>query len=213
MKSVPVRREVACGLILCAMLMASCGVLSPGLKMSYMEDGQGAVPDAKSFWPDAKLEKRFARYWKLRFEGAWEKTLEMEAPHFREMVDVERYKMYVGILAQNTLLGVDLKSFERRTDHLVRVEFFMRFRKPDGQETRAYVSDHWVLVHGKWYHLITDTFYFIWLERVAGNMDRGVNLAGGVSCRGCLGKAMPPLEDIYMPRGAILFESTPRITG
>jgi len=108
----------------------------------------------------------------------------MEAPHFQEMVNEQRYAMYVGFLGDDTLLDMNMKSVDWKSDHMLMVSYYMKFRKSTGKELNLFCTDLWVRVQGTWYHLIDDPFYFHKdkVEKVAGRVpERGkAKAVGGV---------------------------------
>ncbi len=86
--------------------------------------------------------------------------LNMEAPHFRFVVDRDRYAHYVEIVAKGKVTAVEILDPMLRTSFFVEVPMWMHKVSPSGESLRIGMKDRWVKVNGRWYHLIRDPLAF-----------------------------------------------------
>ena len=118
----------------------------------------GNAPEA--LWPDKTMKEAFGSYWKMRFEGQWQETLRLEAPHFQEMTPENRYRMYIENTRRNTLIRIQVEDVKKEGEYLYMVRCVVFFKRFDGTEKRIHLHDRWVLAGGKYFHVIDDNLFF-----------------------------------------------------
>ena len=111
-------------------------------------------------WPDTTLEKRFANYWFLRFQGSVEQGFALEAPHVKELIPLRKYRMYVQGAALNKLIEVRVLKIRKLSDHLIEVPLRLHFLDKGGKATTTDRVDRWVRVDGQWYHVLRNKVLF-----------------------------------------------------
>ncbi len=116
--------------------------------------------DPGEYWPDSKLEKKFIRYWSLRFGGAWEEAYAMEAPYFQTMIAPRHYKLYLANVKKLELKELRLKKMSRSGKDLYLIDCVMKIRKVNGMIGKTRFRDRWILVDGKWLHVVKDPVFF-----------------------------------------------------
>jgi hypothetical protein len=123
--------------------------------------GFGSIPvsypgPAKDFyWPEPGLKEAFLRYWTLRSEGAYEKTLKMEAPYLQEIVPMALYKNYVAP-ERTKITRVDLIHVQREEDNHCFVAMNLLVMNDGKAEKAVSLRDEWVKTADRWYHVIKD---------------------------------------------------------
>ncbi len=144
-------------LIMALLLLAGCATTSPGrnIQMVY---SSGSEPAA--VWPDKGLEKRFSEYWFNRFSGQIEDNYAAEYPYFQERIPLAKYRGYVRNAPKNRLVKMEIQKIRYISDYLVAVDCLATIQA--GSESKEVsLVDRWVLVDGKWYHIIKDPFFQI----------------------------------------------------
>jgi len=114
-----------------------------------------------SFWPDSELKKTFERYWSLLYVRDLTKvSFAMETPYFQEMVDEERYNVYIGSAWQNEPIEISFQKITKDADNLYSFVFTLKLKLVKGEIHEVSMSDQWVKVRGKWYHVLRDMLVF-----------------------------------------------------
>ncbi len=117
--------------------------------------------DARSFWPEKSLEHVFATYWSKRFAKVDpEKLMALEAPHFQEMVPLERYRNFMQHLPRGSIQEIEIVHSVQVTKYLFEMSMRIRYIGADDQQRSFSLRDRWVQVHGMWYHLLRDPLIF-----------------------------------------------------
>lgn len=116
--------------------------------------------DVAVIWPDERLRERFARYWGIRYEGKDAELLPHEAPHFREMANLQRYENLIRNSASITLESIELKKVEAKTKYLYEIHVVFKLKQQSKNGKQPYVIDQWVFCHDQWYHVIKDRIMF-----------------------------------------------------
>jgi hypothetical protein len=151
--------------VIVAVLMClwAAGCASLGLKpaieapVTYSKDA-GAQPE--KLWPDEGLRKAFSHYWGLRFAGMVEDAYALEAPYFKEMVPMGRYRLYTEGTRKNELVEMEVRAVNKQTDHFFEIQCLSRLRTPDGSLKEIHLVDRWVDVDGTWFHVLRDPVVF-----------------------------------------------------
>ncbi len=112
------------------------------------------------YWPDSELENNFIRYWSLRFGGAWEEAFGMEAPYFQKIIAPLRYRQYLINTTKLELKEIRLMEMSRSGKTLFLIDCEMEIRKLDGKINKTRFRDRWILVDGRWYHVVKDHIFF-----------------------------------------------------
>lgn len=117
--------------------------------------------DARSFWPEESLEQVFAGYWTKRFAKADpEELMALEAPHFQEMVALQRYQAFMQNLPQGSIQEIEIASAMQVTEHLFVISMRISYICSKGEQRAFSLRDRWVQVQEKWYHLLRDPMIF-----------------------------------------------------
>ena len=145
--------------VLLASLSTGCSTLM-GNKFAKLIEASDQSNEAAVIWPDERLRKRFARYWGIRYQGKDAELLPYEAPHFREMANLQRYANLIRYSANITLESIELKKIERKTRYLYEVHGVFKLKQQGKNEKQPYVIDQWVFCRDEWYHLIKDRIMF-----------------------------------------------------
>jgi hypothetical protein len=140
-------------LFLVGLLFMGCAAVEPVTPVA-IHHSQEVV------WPDKRLPNRMALYWAFRFAGNTQKGFEMEAPHFREMVEVEKYGNYTRHASKNRLLKMEVLRVDTVSENFVVVQTRMTIQEAGQKTTEISSADRWVRVKGAWYHLIKDRMFF-----------------------------------------------------
>ena len=146
---------------LASALCVSCSTFSPRIvpppTITYSLDA-GVRPD--QLWPDDQLKEVFASYWSLRFTGPWEEVFELEAPYFQEMVNPNRYRMYMQSGMRNELSEIEVRDLVQETEFFCVIHCLVRLRLANGEMNEIFLRDRWVNAGGRWYHVIQDSLIF-----------------------------------------------------
>jgi hypothetical protein len=118
----------------------------------------GSEPPA--VWPDNSMEKQFSEYWFNRFSGRVEDNYAAEYPYFQDRISLSQYRAYVQHAAKNSLLKMEIQKIRNVSDYLVTVDCLATIQIGNEQNQVSLV-DRWVLVDGKWYHVIKDPLFQI----------------------------------------------------
>ena len=145
----------------------TCGCMSASdqPKLRKITMAYTGMPDAKinpdSFWPDSNLKETFERYWSLRYtRDVTQLSFAIEVPYFQEMVDEEKYNVYIGSAWQNEPLEIDFQKITKDADNLYSFVFTLKLRVANKEVQEVNLADQWVKVRGKWYHILRDTLVF-----------------------------------------------------
>uniref|UniRef100_A0A832A536 Uncharacterized protein n=1 Tax=Desulfacinum infernum TaxID=35837 RepID=A0A832A536_9BACT len=111
-------------------------------------------------WVEPELGKAFDLYWSSFAKGDMEACYAMEAPHFRFLVDRERYGNYMRIVTSGTIKSVEILTPVLRTPFFVEVPIWVLKMSSSGESMRIGVRDRWVKVNGQWHHLVRDPLVF-----------------------------------------------------
>ncbi|WP_448384528.1 hypothetical protein [Desulfosoma sp.] len=111
-------------------------------------------------WVEPELAKAFEHYWSSLAKGDVDACYAIEAPHFRFLVDRERYGNYVRIVISGTITGVEILNPVVRTAFFVEVPMWVLKSSNSGESMRIGMRDRWVKVNGQWYHLVRDPMVF-----------------------------------------------------
>jgi len=157
--------NISLTVLMISVLMCGCASLPEEPKFKKIPMVYAGTQDTKinpdSFWPDSELKKTFERYWSLRYVRDLTKvSFAMETPYFQEMVDVERYNVYIGSAWQNEPLEISFQKITKDADNLCSLVFTLKLKSANGQIHEVSMSDQWVKVRGKWYHVLRDTLVF-----------------------------------------------------
>lgn len=117
-------------------------------------------PNEKISWPEPDLAQAFEKYWSAFAREDMDACLEMEAPHFRFVVDRERYVNYFDIVTKGEVTKVEILEPHARTPFFAEVPIWLIKRTPSGEVVRIGMKDRWVKVQGRWYHVIRDPLVF-----------------------------------------------------
>ncbi len=126
----------------------------------FVRLGQDAAKEGERFWPDEDLAERFERYWTLRFAGLWREDFELEAPYFREMVEPNKYELYLHKARRKEPVKIELRRLEKVTEHLVAIGFYLELRGKGEPDRRIFMKDRWVMAGDRWFHVMRDPFFF-----------------------------------------------------
>lgn len=108
-------------------------------------------------WPDQKLEKRFQEYWFDRFNGRFEDAFQMETPYLREVVDFEKYHIYLMHSTSMQLNHIEVQKIEHETDSIVVISCVIQTRTVGSEKNiNTEIIDRWLTMGGKWYHVLKD---------------------------------------------------------
>jgi len=151
-------------IFLMAAVLSSCASLSEPkvekINLVYTGTPESKI-DPKTFWVDSELKKTFEKYWAIRYTKDMSKqSFLMEAPHFQEMVDEQRYNVYTGNAWQNKPVEIRLQRITKDTDSLYTIVVDFYIRMANGESSNVSFADQWIKVREKWYHLIKDTLFF-----------------------------------------------------
>ncbi len=138
----------------CAVLEKEVGETA---QLTYHESGLKA---GKTSWPDVALQDEFTWYWKNRLSGNWDKTWAMEAPYFREIAPMEKYKSLVAVHSGNEIAGIEIWEIVAETNRLITVKGKVSFNNKSSELKQFFVNDSWILVRGNWYHVFHDPILF-----------------------------------------------------
>lgn len=117
--------------------------------------------DEKAFWSDSELRKSFERYWAARYTKDMVKaSFAIEAPYFQEMVDEQRYNVYIGSAYMNIPTEIRLQRMTKETDNLRNIDFVLQLKLTNGEIQDVFFTDTWLKVRGKWYHVLKDPLVF-----------------------------------------------------
>jgi hypothetical protein len=156
-----VRAKTAIAAVLMCLWAAGCASLGsrPVIEapVTYSKDA-GHQPE--NLWPKAGLKEAFSHYWGVRFSGSAEDAFALEAPYFREMVPIDRYKLLADGTRKNKLIAMEVLSVKKQTEHFFEIQCRIRFKAPDGSVKDPYIADKWVDVDGTWYHVLRDPMVF-----------------------------------------------------
>lgn len=153
------------GIIFCiAMLMAGCnlGNKAKPINLTY-PSVESKKTEPKVFWEgDNDLRKVFEQYWAFRFDTkvSIKDLFLMEAPYFQEMVDESFYKVYMRSGKVPDVSDFQIQKLVKKTPSFYAIDCMIRVNKADGEKKDAYLTDYWVKVKGKWYHVIDDKMFF-----------------------------------------------------
>jgi len=114
-----------------------------------------------AMWPDNSMEKQFSEYWFNRFSGRVENNYAVEYPYFQERVSLLQYRTYVQHAAKNRLLKMEIQKIRKISDYLVEVDCLATLLQVGNEQSQVSLVDRWVLVNGKWYHIIKDPLFQI----------------------------------------------------
>lgn len=133
------------------MLCGCAGMESRQVKLVYAQNQEVGG------WPDASLEKQFNKYWYDRFAGRVEESYMMETPYLREVVDPDKYRIYVMHASVNRLDHIEVQKIKHETDSLISIACVMQTTTIGSQKpVETVVIDRWLTMKGKWYHVIKD---------------------------------------------------------
>ena len=101
------------------------------------------------------LRRRVQEYWSLKIKGDLDKCYEFEVPPYREKVNVVDYLRSQGRVLRWT--DAEVRGIEMDGTDKAKVEGFIKFRYQIPQfridKGESSVSEMWVKVKGKWYHV------------------------------------------------------------
>lgn len=123
---------------------------------------------------DKTLVEQFKKYWDARagvnISDADNsgmniaRSFSMEAPFVRDMLGDKKYETYIRLFHKGaemkSLVVVDVKQTK---DFYVTFLFEAVFLKKNQLEKRI-INDDWVMVNGKWYHLLKNKLLFPFFE-------------------------------------------------
>ena len=84
----------------------------------------------------------------------------METPYFQEMIDEERYNVYISGTSQNEPLEIGFHKITKDADSLYTLVFNLKLKSASGEIREINLTDQWVKVRGKWYHILRDMLIF-----------------------------------------------------
>ena len=128
----------------------------PRVKITYHDKTK---TDPNKLWPDTGLREAFERYWSLRFDGRSGETFSIEAPYFREMAPIKRYRSFIEVHSFSKLKGIEIWDIVAQTDKFLVIRCEISYAK-DGESKKFFIKDRWVNVRGVWYHVIRDRIIF-----------------------------------------------------
>ena len=140
-----------------------------GDSLSYADD-----VNVDKIWPDQKLKKQFCKYWTLRYKNKNEESYALEAPLFREKTEYEQYSVYVQHTSKMKLIDMELKSINRKDDFAL-INFVLYLKNANNENVTSSIIDEWLVEDGKWYHAISDPFFFPKDFIGYGKKNRSVN--------------------------------------
>ena len=119
-------------LILLSLIIAGCaGFQSDGLTpitLAY----QDKTTDPKKIWTDSKLKEAFSKYWSLRFSDRPIKEILLnEAPHIQEMVDENRYSIYMRGPLRSDLLEIRIMGITHETENFCWINAVIFLKAPN----------------------------------------------------------------------------------
>lgn len=117
-------------------------------------------PNEKISWPEPELGQAFEKYWNAFAREDMDACLEMEAPHFRFVVDRGRYLNYFNIVSKGDVTRVEILEPLARAPFFAEVPMWLIKTSPSGEAVRIGMKDRWVKVQGRWYHVIRDPLVF-----------------------------------------------------
>lgn len=141
---------------ICILCLSGCAKSLPQMQVNYSAEWMKAAKQ----WPDKELEKRFAEYWALRFQGPLETAFEMEAPHFQELIGLTRYSSLLKEFLNQKLMDIVVRDIVKETDYSLVVDCMQKVRLSNGEIKELYCRDNWVKVKDSWYHFYRDPMLF-----------------------------------------------------
>ena len=142
-------------LTLVAAMVAGCAVAPSKTVLIAYTDKFG-----NDNWADAGLKQRFNEYWFNRFAGDVEANFKMECPHFVELTDFQRYKLFVQHAKESRLVKIELLDFQMETDFLANIYCDLFIQSANGEIVRSSLKERWVTVDNQWYHVLYDPIFF-----------------------------------------------------
>lgn len=155
-------------LILCVgfigILLSGCNteLKAKPINLNY-QSAESKKTEPNTFWGgDKDLKKVFERYWSFRFDRSTpiKEQFLMEAPYFQEMVDESFYRVYMRSGTEVNLDNFQVQKLVKKTPNFYAVECLIYVKMPDGEKRDTFLTDYWVKVNGKWYHVIDDKLFF-----------------------------------------------------
>lgn len=125
-------------------------------------DAKETKTDANAFWKDdSALRKTFERYWAVRYtKDMSQASFAMESPYFQEMVDEQKYNVYIGSAYLNIPTEIRLQRMTKETDNLRNIDFVLQLKLTNGEIQDVFFTDTWLKVREKWYHVLKDPLVF-----------------------------------------------------
>jgi len=153
------RKFIVCMIGLILLSACNSGVKVKPVNLTYSTESQKAAPD--TFWGDKELRKAFERYWSLRFDrqAPIKEIFSMEAPYFQEMVDEPFYNVYMRSGKTPNVAELQVQRMTKKTPNFYAIDCFILVNMPDGEKRDSYLTDYWVNVKGKWYHVVDDMMF------------------------------------------------------
>ena len=150
--------KLCCVMTLTLSLLLPVGCATTPARTIQVMYQSGSEPPA--VWPDNGMEKRFSEYWFNRFSGRVEDNYAAEYPYFQDRISLSQYRAYVQHAAKNRLLKMEIQKIRNVSDYLVTVDCLATIQI-DNEQNQVSLVDRWVLVDGKWYHVIKDPLFQI----------------------------------------------------
>lgn len=153
------------GAIFLLLLASGCAKQAPttvqpaiaDMQFRYVEQAEVLGED---IWPDRDLRQAFNDYWSLRNAGNVEAIFRMEAPHIQEALDFEQYRRYFANASAHPVKVIKIRDIDLLSEHLVEVRIGLMYRDDPMPWEIAHLTERWVRVENRWYHVLRDNFFF-----------------------------------------------------
>ena len=130
------------------------------LSLESCSYNQVLIKDADAvFKQDVGFEAAFNQYWQLMAEKEVKKTFMMEAPYIRDMVSVDRYRLYKKLFLKGNIKEVKVLGLKCDQPFRCCVDCQITYTVKGRSDVRE-LQDCWVWVKSGWYHIFESPLFF-----------------------------------------------------
>lgn len=107
-----------------------------------------------------ELLARFNRYWRDYATGEVEKTFALEAPYIQEMVQIEKYELYRGLMTKAKLVALEIYDVKIVNEFIRDIDCRLTYETDKGKRDVRERRDRWLRVESGWYHVLRNSLLF-----------------------------------------------------